>query len=305
MKLKGLDKVEELKRQAEIARQAGKRQEFLKLQKQIEEEEQAEVQQRHAAELEAIKKEFPVGTSIPGLGTVECYKDGCGTQGGWISLVIGCKEISMRDVRQHIRERRRDEQVSAYFSKHVYPECSDRKTKILIGESYGETLDFLLDVMDMDRIPGRSDDALDFTYPETYDYAYKQAVEEGYTDQEAEEKAQEAEGEERDEDYKRWVDAVEHAINSCLEPHKLELVEKDGKYYIAAPEGWHKAADELACTISGYGTFHYNDGKELKEVGPYKSYCLAVMEHIHWMKYHAEVYGTSGYARVYDAYIQA
>jgi len=292
-------KLEEI---AEKERCAGHRQKFLTLQKEIEVKKQEEVLAKHKAYLEQVKKEFKIGSYIPELqGTVKEIKDGCGTQRGWIEVYLSGREkaLSPSDIHKKIAETKALKESNERFNKI---KLSDSKKAIRIGENYPETLDDLVRVMCLDLPDSETifDWNLD-SFSETYSYALKQAKEEGYTDEESEEKAQEAEAEARDEDFDKYQESIIRTLNYLLNLHGLRLEEKKGYYYISlAVKSWHEVADKVASTISGYGTFEYESGKQLKEIGPYKSYCEAVCKHIHWLKYYPEVYGNTNYRRVYE-----
>ena len=120
----------------------------------------------------------------------------------------------------------------------------------------------------------------------------------------AEEAALEAEREAEEELYFKYSGALEAAAESILDPHGL-AAEHPGKIlwaYKIVPTGtWKEAAAKLVQTINGVGMFYYEDAKDLKDVGPYKSYKQAVLSHLHWAMYYPEVYGTRSAEMVYDA----
>ncbi len=137
-------------------------------------------------------------------------------------------------------------------------------------------------------------------YPgETYSYAMKQAIEDGYTDDEAEEKAQEAEQEEQDDEFKKYMEAILRTINYLLHFHDIELETKNKRYYLTV-KSWEEVSGRVAATITGYGMFEFNSGKELKDGLPCRTYCEATIQHLHWLKHYPEVYGDTSYRRVYE-----
>jgi len=288
--------IQELEVQAESFRQSDQREKFLEVRKQIENKKYEAVLANHQQRLDAASKEFPVGKYIPEIrATVKEIKHGCGTQRGWISIYLSGQESGMdiSDLRRKIRLANEERAARAYFDGLKF---SDRKHSLYIGPAYEETLSFLIKRMDLD-LPVWND--LDyFDTGEIYRHAIDKAVEDGYSDEKAEEKAKQAEDDFRDEEYKKWKSAIESTLNYLLGFHHLELLTIKKKYYIKA-QSWHKAADEVASTISGYGTFEYKNGQELKDTGPYKSFCEAIMQHLHWMKYYPEIYGDTGYSRYY------
>ncbi|MFH1247934.1 MAG: hypothetical protein V1490_02130, partial [Candidatus Omnitrophota bacterium] len=136
---------------------------------------------------------------------------------------------------------------------------------------------------------------------DVFDYAQKQAIEEGYTDQEAEEKGNAARDEAARDDLKEYRGKMVQMINYLLKYADLELEEsKNYKFFLVPLTSWQHSADKMAKVISGYGTFEYNSGKELKEVGPYKTYAEAIISHLHWLKHGPEIYGDRGYSRLIE-----
>lgn len=140
---------------------------------------------------------------------------------------------------------------------------------------------------------------MDFTSG-TYGSALKNAVDEGFTDAQAEEKAMAAEDEERHEEFEKYLQSILRTLNYLLNFHDLELVSLNSKYYLITQKPWKETANKVAATITGYGTFEYNSGKELKEGLPCKTYCEAAIQHLHWLKHYPEVYGERGYRSIYE-----
>ena len=296
--VKTISQLEEL---AEKERCVGNRQKFLEIQKQIEIKEQEEVLARHKLQLEIATKDFPVDFYIPELhARVKEIKDGCGTQKGWVEIYLSGfeKALSPNDIRRKIQDSKNEKTAREYIDKLNF---SDRAKALRIGDAYQDTIDMLIEVMSLDLPSGEEVDEqmMDYTC-ETYGYVLKQAKEEGYTDKQAEEKAMEGEDKERAEEFSKYQNAIMRTLNYLLNFHDLEL-EKIGKhYYLIAQKSWKEVANKVAATITGYGMFEYNNGKELRDVGPYKNYCEATIQHLHWLKYYPEVYGETGYRRVYE-----
>ena len=143
----------ELEEIAEKERCAGHRQKFLAMQKQIEIQKQEEVLARHKANLEQAKKEFKIGSYIQELqGTVKEFKDGCGTERGWIEVYLSGRDkaLSPSDIHKKIAESKAFKAAHERFSKL---KLSDKKKCIKIGKTYSETLNDLLLVMCLDSIP--------------------------------------------------------------------------------------------------------------------------------------------------------
>ncbi len=130
----------------------------------------------------------------------------------------------------------------------------------------------------------------------SYDFVYKQALEAGKTEEQAEEAAREAEDEERDEAVGKYMDAVMFVADRLYGEHGLTLVPKHkGKHqsydFKVVPEkSWEDAADRIRQTINGVGYFEFNNLRDFLTSGPYTPR-EAVMEHLHWIASWPEVYG--------------
>lgn len=286
--------MDNLLEQAEAARIAGNREECLRLKKQYEDEQQNALLKAHNEQVEKIKSQYPVGMYIEGFGYVEAITDGCGIKSGWIAIKIKGQEktITVQEINKRKRQREESKTVEDYFSKIKYP----RTGKALICE-YNDGLDYLLVKMEMKQIwtlQQWQDNNWELG-SESYKYAYDKAIEEGFTDEEAEEKGREAEQNNIDEYYKEYKDKVLESINYLLSFADMELEEgKQGKYYLVPLTSWNHSADKMAEIISAYGMFEYNGGKELKEAGPYIA-SEAVIKHLHWLKHCPEIYGDKPY----------
>ncbi len=293
--------IQELRELAEKERCAGNRQKFLKLQEQIEEKEQEAVQERHKQYLENVKKDFPVGRFIPEIhATIKDIKDGCGTQAGWVEIyLLGIeKSLSPGELRGKIQDAKNKKSAPDYFDTL---KLSDKSKSLCIGNAYSETIDMLINVMSLDLPMGEEAKESFMDYPsESYNYVLKQAKEDGYTDEQAEEKAMEAEDKERSEEFEKYQQSIVRTLNYLLNFHDIELEEKGKKYYLVTQKSWKEVADKVATTITGHGMFEYNSGKELKEGLSCKTYCEAAIQHLHWLKHYTEVYGERSYRSVYE-----
>jgi hypothetical protein len=288
----------------EALRQSGKRDEFLKLRDEIQRQEDAEkqkkLQDKCEAEYQRIIAEYPIGVYSPeARGTIEKIEKQCGTK--YFSIDIYFKgnpqAYTYSEIKKNYYEAKQRKEYERQFR---LLKLSDKKNSILIGKDYEETIAMILANMDM-KLPSWESIDDDFE-SETYSYIFKKSVEDGYSDETAEEKAQEVEVRERDEYYKQWKNAIESAIESVLSPHGLTLICEDkGKYSIGKTcKTWKEVAENVIDTINGVGMFYFNNVEEFKSCGPYKSYCEAVFNHIHWMCRRSEVYGDRGYQSVYE-----
>jgi hypothetical protein len=285
------EEIQALTAKAEESRLAGNREDCLSLKKQVEQLQYEQVQEQHQHNLTEAKKIYNIGVNIPGLGTVTEIKDGCGIKSGWINVYFGDKNFTPIEISRKLLKIKAEDQVNNSFRSLKF---SDKKA-LYIGE-YDETLDALLIYMGLDKIwtlEQWDNNNID-CFSESYSYAKEQAITDGYTDEEAEEKARESEDIERNTEYNKYKQNVLEAINYLLNYAELELIEKKNKYYISA-KSWKESAGKMAEIITGYGTFEYKSGKELKDGLPAKTYCEAVIKHLHWLKHAPEVYGAKNY----------
>jgi len=292
-----------LENQAEVARQEGRRKDFLALKKGIEELKEKEVKDRHNTHLEMVKKEFGVGTYIPEIGaSVKKIEDGCGTQRGWVHIYISEeKYLEYGELKRKIRKAIESKAASDFFNKLKF---SNKSQRIFIGAPYCDILDIIVKNMGLDLPTSEESDeySMDWLW-EVKNNAEKQAKEDGYSDEESEKIGEQAENEEGNSLFEKYRSAVENTINYLLDFHDLELIRNKKGYYIETTSTWEKSCGKIAVTISGVGMFEYNSAKELKEVGPYKSYAEACISHIHWVKDYPRVYGVSSYKNKYEYWI--
>lgn len=136
-------------------------------------------------------------------------------------------------------------------------------------------------------------------YCETYSYVYREAIEEGASEEDAEERVQKAQQEEQDEAYGRYRRAVEQVAEKLFREHGLEFtpVKVKGKvpqfpweYRVYPIRTWQDAANNLRETINGVGMFYFGSLKEFLSSGPYTPR-ETTLQHLHWIKWHPKVYG--------------
>lgn len=289
--------IEELEVLKEKERVAGNKERFKDIENQIDIQKQDRVMASHLNYLESVTKDFPVGFYIKELHTsIKEIKEGCGTQRGWINIYLSGsdKNFTPQELRKKVRLAQETQEANAEFNKLKF---SDRTKSLCIGKD----LDMLIRVMGLNLPTAEEIDDCnrDYTW-EVMAEAKKQAIEDGYTDDEAEEKGLEAESEAMKENFNQHMKAVRNTLNYLLNFHGVNFEEKKGKYYLTAEKSWKEIADQVMETINGVGPFYYNSVKSFKEVGPYKTYCEAAMTHIHWMKDYPTVYGNTNYRRIYE-----
>jgi hypothetical protein len=145
-------------------------------------------------------------------------------------------------------------------------------------------------------------------------YARKEALADGDTEEEADEKAEKAEMEADSELYNQWYDAVEHVAEKLFDEHGLKLVGKKYKakkrqsnrpfdFTIVPEKSWEHAASRIMTTINGVGSFEFSSVKEFMDSGPYTAR-EAVLNHLHWIKDWPRVYGEGTARGMYDRQVR-
>lgn len=138
-----------------------------------------------------------------------------------------------------------------------------------------------------------------------YNAVYEAAINDGFSAEEAEEKAGEVETNEVHALERQYLDAVESVAQELFGQYKLRVTiptRKMGrgrtrqevrlldKIRVEPAETWREAAREIVTLINGVGIFHFASLAEFLDSGPY-SPCEAVMKHLHWIKRHPDLYG--------------
>lgn len=161
-----------------------------------------------------------------------------------------------------------------------------------------EVASFLLGVETWEKIEDRNPDA----WGDYWLHANREALAEGLSDEEAEEKAIAAESEARDESYRNWKNALERAAEEIIGQHEMELRQLKTKpwlYKLAPKTTWEDAARCIVDTINGVGYFYFASVKELRDSLPATTRG-AVLDHLNWMKRRPEVYGTASADRLME-----
>ena len=138
--------------------------------------------------------------------------------------------------------------------------------------------------------------ANDYTYSE----AYKWAIGEGKSEEEAEEIARKAEEDSLSEASDKYMDAVMSVARELYAEHELDLTEdpKNCLQFHVSPTkrdkrgrlDWRSSLECIRQTINGVGYFEFSSVKELLLSGPYTPRS-AVMQHLHCIIDHPRVYG--------------
>src|SRR5574341_1354413 len=139
-------------------------------------------------------------------------------------------------------------------------------------------------------------------------YAYKAALEEDESEDDAEAAREKAEMRAQDEIFNSWYDAVERAASQLFEHHNLELQptgkqgtkERRYEFKIVPEKSWLDAAAKIRQTADGV-CYSYvgNDVKEFLSLGPW-SPRQAVLEHLGVIARYPEVYGSTSARNIYE-----
>lgn len=166
------------------------------------------------------------------------------------------------------------------------------------------------DVIDVDRLVRMLDlPAWDDVNETNVDYiggarvaVYDEAIKEGLSEEEAEDRSLKAEQEAGDEVYRNWHGAVTSAADELFGHHHLELVpvrkaERTPFEYTVEPvagKTWADAARELATTINGVGMVSVSAEEYARSPRRF------VLEHLGSIAYYPDVYGTASASRIYE-----
>ena|ERR1022692_2311935 len=157
----------------------------------------------------------------------------------------------------------------------------------------------LLQVKSWDDIEESNQDAwIDYNVE-----AHKQALANGLSEGEADDAASTAEGEARDEDYRKWLSAFEKMAETYFAYHRLNIEKVNNKKffgYKVTSDDWDNSALDVMSTINGVGYFGFNSLKEFKASIPVKSSRQVTLQHLHWIRYYGEVYGEMTPSRIMD-----
>lgn len=137
---------------------------------------------------------------------------------------------------------------------------------------------------------------------ENYMSAFREAKQEGASEEKAEEAGLAAEQGVMDEVYGQWHGAVQNAAVRLFEEHGLELRGKGRlsyEYVVAPVKSWSDVASHILTTINGVGEFEFSSLREFLDSGPYTPR-EAVLSHLHWIKWWPEVYGEPSARRMYE-----
>lgn len=125
-----------------------------------------------------------------------------------------------------------------------------------------------------------------------YHAVYTDAIREGLSEKDAEERASKAETDEIDERIRNYRNAVVAVAEKLFGEHNLLLEEipKTGTYRVIPKESWKDSARQIMETVNGVGMFYFSSVKEFCDSGPYTPR-QATLTHLHHIRSWGEVYG--------------
>jgi len=149
---------------------------------------------------------------------------------------------------------------------------------------------------------------LDYIW-ETGNYAYKEALDDDASEEEAEAARDKAEQEADQELFENWHGALMSAADYLFEEHGLTLVPmRSGEDYpfefrVAPETSWEDAAHKIVETINGVGYFHFDSLRDFLDSGPYTPRA-ATLEHLHYINRFPEVYGGHSARSIFDRHFR-
>jgi hypothetical protein len=145
-------------------------------------------------------------------------------------------------------------------------------------------------------------DDVDVDCSDTFVYARKEALENGATEDEANEAGITAEEQEMDEYFNKMFNSIEETAETFFGYHGLTLVKNSGKntgtFTLKPVKSWEHAANEIRNTVNGIGYFYFASLKEFLDSGPWTAR-QAVLGHLGSIKRYGDVCGGGSPQSVY------
>jgi len=149
------------------------------------------------------------------------------------------------------------------------------------------------------KTPEAYDEVLFESPSDTYGIVYRAALEDDCSEEEAEQKAMDAEQKEREEAYNKYVDALVSCFEQEVENLKLDvhpLKTKPGVYGLTPKEGWVASAVKVRSIVHGITGFWFTSFQEFLSSGPYTPR-KAVDQHLGHVGEQWKLYGYASPAR--------
>jgi hypothetical protein len=144
---------------------------------------------------------------------------------------------------------------------------------------------------------------------EAGNYAYKEALDDDASEEEAEEARDKAEQEADRELFENWHSALMNAAEYLFQEHGLTLAPVRGgedypfEFRVAPETSWGDAARKIVETINGVGYFHFDSLRDFLDSGPYTPR-TATLEHLHYINRYPEVYGSDSARSIFDRHFR-
>jgi len=158
---------------------------------------------------------------------------------------------------------------------------------------------------------GLIEDNIEYVF-QSSKYAYKEAIKDGASEEEAEEAMQKAQEDQEAAIVDAYFDSAVSTIEDQLSEHfalnLIEVTKKDKKgkpigeqrWQIKPLRTWKESLGLIVETINGVGYFTFDSLREFLNSGPYteREGCLT---HLHWLKDHGDVYGEQPLKRQFES----
>jgi phosphatidate phosphatase APP1 len=155
--------------------------------------------------------------------------------------------------------------------------------------------------IDLDRMakilgvksPEAYDEAISENPNDIYGVVYREALSEGCSEEQAEEKAMQAEPEERESYVRKYISNLVNVFEQEAENLKLDvtpLKTKPGVYALTPKEGWVASAVKTRSIVHGIGGWWFTSFKEFLSSGPYTPR-QAVEAHLGYLGSQWKLYG--------------
>jgi len=170
--------------------------------------------------------------------------------------------------------------------------------------------DQIAKLFDLDTYEDLNERNIDYIAEQGH-YAYKAAIEDGASEEEADEANMKGQEEADGELFRQWHDGVMAAAEDLFGKHGLTLVPvgKQGsaaypyEYKVVPEESWDKAVVAIIETINGVGDYHFSSVREFLDSGPYTARS-GVLEHLGYIASYPEVYGDTSARRIYEGHFR-
>ncbi len=97
-----------------------------------------------------------------------------------------------------------------------------------------------------------------------------------------------------------YENGFEKCCNTFSERFNMRFVSLGDDRWNLESNDWSLALNDVVDTINGVGYFHFNDGNELIDSGPYEDAKEAVIKHVHWTSDYSDVYGVDSLTSIFN-----